>query len=1700
MSAAFRFFAILVIFLLFSATKLFASHMAGSEITYTCVGPNQYQVKLVLYRDCGGIDAPTSAVLNYSSSSCGVNASVQLSLQNTTDITPLCPSEASACNGGGGPIGIEQITYSGILTLPNGCSDWILSYDLCCRNGMITNLSSPDTEDIYVQTTLNNTLASCNSSAQFASVPQLFGCVGNTLHFQQLASDPDGDQLVYSLINASNGQGSSVAYSGGYSGSSPFNGSASIDPNTGEITVTPSAPQVSVISILVQEYRGGVLIGSVIRDLQINISNCTNTLPVIGGINGVANDYDISVCADAPLCFTVNISDADAGQTVSAFISNLPTGATLNISGSGNNKMATICWTPTTSDIGSHFISFNVEDDACPLIGENSKVIEIIVTANPNPPVSAGADVNICSGSSTVLNATSSASNVSSIVWSPSTGLSGTSGASITAAPGSTTSYNVTMTYTDGCVSNDNVQVTVNANPVISVTPGNISVCGGGNALLTGTANSTGLNFQWYNNSMASLGAGTVSGASSSIVVTAPVSAGTYNYTLTATNPVSGCSASAVSTLTVGSPPALPNCVNIYASPTGSAANPGTQSQPTSLAQALSMAQCNNAVIKLAIGTYNITSPLTIGSFVTLEGGFDPANSWTKTSLPGATTINRTTANPEGTTNNQRLVAFYANSATDFRLQDLTITTANANLNGESTYALHLTNCSNYDIVRTQLLPGNGGVGLGDANSSVYDSAWDGANGNNGANGITGSGPQCTCSFSTDSGGTGGSGGAAGAGGSNASTIGGSATGGGNGGAGGNGRPDNTSANGFSGTAGSTAPSSGGSGGTAGAGGSQDSNGTSTSNVGNGGNGGTGTAGTNGTTIAGTHVSGFYVPGSGTNGTAGKGGGGGGGGGGAARDTDGCDAGGGGGSGGAGGGGGGGAGRGALGGGGSFALYLYINGTNGVVDDSYLNPGAAGAGGTGGTGGNGGSGGTSAIGNGCTNGDTDGNRGGRGGNGGTGGKGGNGGNGPAGPATSIYLYSGSGLTTSVSTFNLAAQPTIQVTNVNCTNTNVNYSASASGAWDFDNTTNFATPATATGASVVTQYSQIKRYSLSYAGNAYKGFHNISFDGSVTPDIATNATVVATDVYKLCAGDYANFQSIYSADTYVWDFGGAIANPGSIQNVSSQFNTPGYFTITLNLITDCCGLSATKTIYLHVLSTPAVTASGASSICDGSSATLTVNGMVGSDLLSWSPTSSIVTQTTNSITVDPAANITYIATITASQTAGGNTVTGCPATLNFPITVNPVPNPNVSGSNVVCNNDGAAVSTPTPAGLYNYSWSNGVTASNSSSSNNPNLPTGNYSVTVTNASTGCQNTDSVFIYPSGTQPNLVVSSNSPACSGSNTGTVTLNTIGGTPTYAINFAGTNHPNTSTLNQTNLAGGTYTAVVTDNLGCLSTLQVQIPELPSPDANVTVGSSIPCYGTDGVFYYEGTDGSTLIYNFGGANQTLALADEGDSLIVPAAIPNVTMYLVSVTDGTCTKALNSSVVLTVDPCGLAVTLTEFNASCTDNVFTFNWTTAVEENNDYFTIEASEDGTEFIPIGVIEGAGNSTNLKNYKFKYYRNDENLSYFRLVQTDYDGTRTEYPEISVECNYNGDLVSIYPNPTDGKFTIELNLSTPADYADIKILDLSGKLVLSFDKMNISQSNLLFVDGSRLESSIYFVEITPENQTQIVQKIRVD
>ena len=157
---------------------------------------------------------------------------------------------------------------------------------------------------------------------------------------------------------------------------------------------------------------------------------------------------------------------------------------------------------------------------------------------------------------------------------------------------------------------------------------------------------------------------------------------------------------------------------------------------------------------------------------------------------------------------------------------------------------------------------------------------------------------------------------------------------------------------------------------------------------------------------------------------------------------------------------------------------------------------------------------------------------------------------------------------------------------------------------------------------------------------------------------------------------------------------------------------------------------------------------------------------------------------------------------------------------------------------------------------------------------------------------------------------------------------------------------------------------------------------------------------------------------------------------------------------------------------------------------TLSWTTATEINNDYFTLERSNDGRTFEAITKINGKGNTTQTSTYYHVDKFPVRGLNYYRLKQTDFDG-QYSYSDIkTVEFNGN-ENVKVYPTIVAEILTVETG---GQDGTTVIIRDLAGKTYKTIpvssksDKMEFSLNDLI--------PGIYFVVVSTDNTT-FAQKI---
>jgi len=255
----------------------------------------------------------------------------------------------------------------------------------------------------------------------------------------------------------------------------------------------------------------------------------TTAYTVIGAIGTCTTSATTTITVDPVPVVTVNSSTICIGQQT----------ATLTANGA-----STYTWTPGTglSSTNGTPVTANPSSTTNYTVtgtGANGCVnsATTAVTVNPLPTITVNNGL-ICSGGSMTLNA----GGATTYSWMPGTGLSSTTGASVTANPSTTTQYTVVGVDANGCINGDTTTVTVVNNPTVTVTSG--TICANQTtATLTASGAST---YVW------SPGTG-LSATTGSVVTANPGT--TTTYTITGT--VGTCTAVGTSTVTVNALPVV---------------------------------------------------------------------------------------------------------------------------------------------------------------------------------------------------------------------------------------------------------------------------------------------------------------------------------------------------------------------------------------------------------------------------------------------------------------------------------------------------------------------------------------------------------------------------------------------------------------------------------------------------------------------------------------------------------------------------------------------------------------------------------------------------------------------------------------------------------------------------------------------------------------------------------------------------------------------------------------------------------------------------------------------------------------------------------------------------------------------------------------------------------------------------------------
>lgn len=409
---------IFFILILATVTSADAYHIAGGDLTAHYTGNNTFQITLTLFRDCSdpqGAQFDNSIVLAiYKKNNNQLYDTLWMNINNIQSIGltgSSCQPPPEVC--------MEVGDYIRDIQLPGQPGGYYLVWERCCRNSSVININDPDAAGMAFYCEIADP-ALQSSSPVFNSPPSPYTCVGQLFKFPFEATDIDGDSLVYQMVTPLDGGhtspqdpnpfigGGLAPPPGPYSNitwASPFDVNnvtfsdipVTLDPHTGMLEGSSDLLGIYAIAVVVYEYRNGVLIGAVRREIEFTVIPCnSNNVPVV---TNSMNSLEKTINAGDTLCFWLWINDPD-GDTMTITHSGelfesdpnhtiqAPYANSIDTIGIANVTVP-FCWYSACdqSRDSAYIVTFDATDDGCPLPA--TKRVRISITVKPPPlPVS----------------------------------------------------------------------------------------------------------------------------------------------------------------------------------------------------------------------------------------------------------------------------------------------------------------------------------------------------------------------------------------------------------------------------------------------------------------------------------------------------------------------------------------------------------------------------------------------------------------------------------------------------------------------------------------------------------------------------------------------------------------------------------------------------------------------------------------------------------------------------------------------------------------------------------------------------------------------------------------------------------------------------------------------------------------------------------------------------------------------------------------------------------------------------------------------------------------------------------------------------------------------------------------------------------------------------------------------------------------
>ena len=385
-----------------SPKSISASHLMGSDLTWTCIGQDSFLIKLVVYRYCNGITLSTSPINFYCATTGASITSLSIGIGTPVDITPVSSSGCTRCSDPGCsfPYGIHRYVMQGIVKLSGtgSCCEIRMSWYQSARNAAITTSTGAGTADLYIEAQLNRCQNPCDNSPVFSNMPVAILCNEQDFTYSHGVYDADtfatgglSDSLVFSWTPPLGAKDFPIPYLGQYDYNKPiyFLGFPDtsltlpsgfhLNTETGDISFRPMKNEVTIMVLNVKEYRNGQLIGVIRRDMQMIVISCDVIAPIIS-TNGSTKKNTIKLGES----ITMNFSTIYTSSVDSMFISwnkSIPNAIWTDNNGTTRTPTGTFYWKPESNQLSNlpYMFTVIVRKNSSPMNSQYSESFQIYV-------------------------------------------------------------------------------------------------------------------------------------------------------------------------------------------------------------------------------------------------------------------------------------------------------------------------------------------------------------------------------------------------------------------------------------------------------------------------------------------------------------------------------------------------------------------------------------------------------------------------------------------------------------------------------------------------------------------------------------------------------------------------------------------------------------------------------------------------------------------------------------------------------------------------------------------------------------------------------------------------------------------------------------------------------------------------------------------------------------------------------------------------------------------------------------------------------------------------------------------------------------------------------------------------------------------------------------------------------------------------